>query len=89
MAVSLTEAPWFGWFQERLVLPVKRPLKKSLRFSMVCLTELQALLCEIKLVLTSRPLRFVYDSNLEKILAINHLIFGRKLYTCNSVIQEK
>ena len=86
---SLTKAPWFGWFQERLVSPVKRPVKKALRFSMVCFTELQVLFYEIKLVLNSRPLEFVYDSDLEEILTPNHLIFGRKLYTWNSVIQEK
>ena len=84
---SLIEAPWFGMFWERLVSPVKRSMKKTLRNSMVCFTELQVLLYEIELVLNSRPLGFVYDNDLEEILTPNHLLFGCKLYTSNSSIQ--
>ena len=84
---SLTEAPWFRGFWERLVSPVKRSMKKTLGNSMVCFNELQILLYEIELVLNSRPLGFVYDNDLEEILTPNHLLFGRKLYTSNSSIQ--
>ena len=84
---SLTEAPWFGGFWERLVSPVKRSMKKTLENSTVCFNELQILLYEIELVLNSRPLGFVYDNDLEEILTPNHLLFGRKLYTSNSSIQ--
>ena len=44
-----------------------------------CFNELQVLLYEIKLVLNSKPLGFVYDKDLEEILTPNHLLFGRKL----------
>ena len=50
--------------------------------------ELQVLLYEIELVLNSRPLGFVYDNDLEEILTPHHLLFGHKLYTCNSSIQD-
>ena len=85
---SLIEAPWFGGFWERLVLPVKRSMKKTLGNSMVCFNELQVFLYEIELALNSRSLGFVYDNDLEEILIPHHLLFGRKLYTCNSTIQD-
>ena len=85
---SLTEAPWFGGIWERLVSPVKRLMKKTPGNSMVCFSELQVLLYEIELVLNSRPLGFVYDNDLQEILTPNHLLFGCKLYTCNSSIQD-
>ena len=44
-----------------------------------CFNELQILLYEIKLVLNSKPLGFVYDKDLQEILTPNHLLFGRKL----------
>ena len=46
---SLTEAPWFGGFWERLVLPVKRSVKKTLGNSMVCFNELHGMFCCMKL----------------------------------------
>ena len=85
---GLIEAPWFGGFWERLVSPVKRSLKKTLGNSTVCFNELQVFLYEIELVLNSRPLGFVYDNDLEEILIPHHLLSGRKLYTCNSTIQD-
>ena len=60
---SLTEAPWFGGFWERLVSPVEQSLRKST----VCFNELQVLLNETELVLISTPLEFVYDNDLEEI----------------------
>ena len=53
---SLTEAPWFEGFWERLVLPVKRSVKKTVGNSTVCFNELQFLLCEIEFVLNSNHL---------------------------------
>ena len=55
---------------------------------MVCFSELQVLLYEIELVLNSRSLGFVYDNDLQEILTPNHLLFGCKLYTFNSSIQD-
>ena len=86
--ISLTEAPWFGGFWERLVSPAKRSMKETLRNSTECFNELQVLLYEIKLVSNSRPLGSVYDNNLGEIFTPHHLLFGRKLYTCNSSIQD-
>ena len=48
---SLTEAPWFGGFWERLVSPVKRSMIKTLGNSTVCFNELQVLLYETEVVL--------------------------------------
>ena len=79
----LTEVLWFGGFYERLVLPVKRSMKKTLGNSMVCFNELQILLYEIELVLNSKPPGFVYDNDLEEaILTPNHWLFGHQ--TCSS-----
>ena len=64
---SLTEAPWFGGFWERLVSSVKRSMKKTLGNSTVCFNELQVLLYEIELVLNLRPPGFAYDNDLEEI----------------------
>ena len=61
-------------------------MKKTLENSMLCFNELQVLY-EIELVLNSRPFEFVFDNDLEEILTPNHLLFERKLYTCNSSIQ--
>ena len=69
---SLTGAPWFGGFWERLVSPVKRSMKKTLGNSTVCFNEIQVLLYEMELVLNSRPLGFVYDNDLEEILTPDH-----------------
>ena len=62
-------------------------MKKTIGNSTVCFNERQVLLDEIELVLNSRPLGFVYDNDLEEILTSHHLLFGRKLYTCNSSTQ--
>ena len=62
-------------------------MKKTIGNSTVCFNERQVLLDEIELVLNSRPLGFVYDNNLEEILTSHHMLFGRKLYTCNSSTQ--
>ena len=85
---SLTEATWFEGFWERLVLPVKRSVKKTVGNSTVCFNELQFLLCEIEFVLNLRPLLFVYENDLEEILIPHHLLLRCKLYTCNSSIQD-
>ena len=61
-------------------------MKKTLENSVLCFNELQVLY-EIELVLNSRPFGFVFDNDLEEILTPNHLLFERKLYTCNSSIQ--
>ena len=63
-------------------------MKKTLGNSTVCFNELQIFLDEIELVLNSRPLGFVYDNDLEEILTPHNLLFGRKLYTCNSSTQD-
>ena len=70
------------------VLPVKRSMKKTLGNSTVCFNEHRVLLYETELVLHSRPLGFVYDNALEEILTLHHLLFGCKLYICNSSIQD-
>ena len=75
-------------FWKRLVSPVKRSMRKNLGNSTVCFNELQVLLYEIELAQNPRPLGFVYNNVLEEILTPAHLLFGRKLYACNSSIQD-
>ena len=40
---------------------------------------LQTVIREIELILNSRPLRVLYDDDMEQVLTPNHLLFGRKL----------
>ena len=74
----MTNAPWYGGFWERLVSVVKRCLNETLNFY-----ELQIVLSEIELILTSRPLNQLCDNDTSDILTPNHLLFGRKLYQIN------
>ena len=52
---------------------------------MACLNfyELQIVLSEIELTLTSRPLNQLCDDDTSDILTPNHLLFGRELYQIN------
>ena len=40
---------------------------------------LQTVIREIELILNSRPLRVLYDDDMEQVLTPNHFLFGRKL----------
>ena len=38
---------------------------------------------EIELILNNRPLREIYDDDVEEVLTPNHLLFGRRLESTN------
>ena len=80
---SLTNAPWYGGFGERLVSVVKRCLKKTVGKTCLNFYELQIVLSEIELILNSRSLNQLCDDDTSHTLTPNHLLFGCKLYQIN------
>ena len=44
---------------------------------------MQVTLKKIVSMLNSRSLGFIHNNDLEQILSLNHLLFGRKLYSSN------
>lgn len=44
---------------------------------------MQVTLKKIVSILNSRSLGFIHNNDLEQILSLNHLLFGRKLYSSN------
>ena len=79
----MTNGPWYGSFWERLVSVVKRCLNETAGMACLNFYELQIVLSEIELILTSRPLNQLCDDDTSDILTPNHLLFGRKLYQIN------
>ncbi len=71
-------ASWFGGFYERLVQSVKRCLRKVLRNAKLTYEDLLTELTEVKGVLNSRPLTYVYDE-MGLVLTPSHVICGRRL----------
>ena len=69
---SITEAPWYGGFWERLVSMVKRCIKKTIRRTSRTFVELQILLFEVESILNSRPLGALYDDDFEEVLTPHH-----------------
>ena len=80
---SLSNAPWYGGFWERLVSIVKRCLKKTVGKACLNFYELQIILSEIEIIINSRPLNTLYDDEMYEVMTPNHLLFGRKLYQEN------
>ena len=80
---SLTNAPWYGGFWERLISVVKRCLKKAIHKACLNFYELQIVLSEIELTLNSKPLNQLCDDDTSNIMTPNHLLFERKLYQIN------
>ena len=76
---SLSNAPWYGGFWERLVSIVKHCLTKTVQKPCLNFYELQIILSEIEII-NSRPLNTLHDDKMYEIIAPNHLLFGRKLY---------
>ena len=81
---SITEAPWYGGFWERLVSIVKRCIKKTIRRTSLTFVELQTLLFEVESIINSRPLGALYDDDFEEVLTPHYLLFGRNLETSNT-----
>ena len=59
-----------------LVSPIKRCVKKTLGNSYLDFYEMQVVLKEIEFILNPRPIRILYDNDLEEIITPNHLLFG-------------
>ena len=80
---SLSNAPWYGGFWERLVSIFQRCLKKTVNKACLNFYELQIILSEIETIINSRPLNMLYDDEMYEVMPPNHLLFGRKLYQEN------
>ena len=80
---SLSNAPWYGGFWERIISIVKRCLKKTVGKACLNFYELQIILSEIEIIINSRPLNTLHDDEMYEIMIPNHLLFGRKLYQEN------
>ena len=74
---SLKEAPWYGGFWRSLVGQLKRCLKKTIGRAYLNFYELQTVINEVELVLNSRPLGVLHDDDLEELLTLNHILYGR------------
>ena len=61
---SLSNAPWYGGFSERLVSIVKRCLKKTVGKACLSFYDLQIILSEIEIIINSRPLNTLYDDEM-------------------------
>lgn len=75
----LPASPWWGGFYERLVRSVKTTLKKVLGKSFLTFEELQTVLCDIELIINTRPLTYTNEDDLEETLTPSHLIYGRDI----------
>ena len=64
-----------------MVLLVKRILQKILGKQKLNYEETLTFLMEVKGVINSRPLCYIYDKNVDNIITPSHLVFGRRLLT--------
>jgi len=79
----LPASPWWGGFYERLVRTVKGGLKKILGKTFLTFEELQTTLCDIELIINSRPLTYVNEDDFGEVITPSHLIFGRDITVSN------
>ncbi len=84
---NLAKAPWWGGFYERLIQSIKSCLKKNLRTAKLNLHELNTMIIQIKAVLNSRPLTYLYPDELEQPLTPAHLLNGRRLIVLPEYIE--
>ena len=62
---------------------LKRCLKKTIGRAYLNFYELQTVINEVELVLNSRPLGVLHDDDLEELLTLNHILYGRQLHFNN------
>ena len=74
----LAKSPWWGAFYERLIRIVKEALKKCIGKAKLTYEELETVLCEIEIVINSRPLTYLYEE-VDEALTPSHLVIGRRL----------
>ena len=75
----LEHSPWWGGFWKRLVQLVKRSFRKILKKNKLTFEELSTVVTEIKRVLNTRSLCYIYDGFTNTIITPSHLIYGRSL----------
>jgi hypothetical protein len=75
----LEKAPWWGGFFERLVKSTKRCLKKTLGTAKLTYEELLTTTAEVEMILSSRPLSYIFTEDVEEPLTPSHLLIGRRL----------
>ena len=75
----LPAAPWVELFCERLVKSVKLPLRKILGKSLLFYEEMETVLCEVELILNSRPLFYSSEDDLHETVTPFQLVYGRNI----------
>ena len=82
---NLPLTPWHGGFFEHVVRSAKDLLKKDLQNNKLTDEEMQAVLLEIEMIISNRPLTHLYPDTTEMLLTPNHLVFARTLNhnSCN------
>ena len=73
--------PWWGEFRGRKVQLVKRILRKILGKQELNYEELLTFKIKVEGVINSHPLCQIYDTNVDNIITLSHLVFGRRLLT--------
>ena len=78
---KLEVSPWWRGVLEWMVQVVKGSLRKFLPKSKLTYEELLTVIFEIKSFANSRPLCYVYDNSIEKVITSPHLLLGRHILT--------
>ena len=86
---NLAKAPWWDGLYERMVRSVKRCLKKMLRFSLLTYEELITVLAEVEAVISSRPLTYVSEGDIDEPLTLSHFCYVRRLLSPDIEDQEE
>ena len=76
---NVEKAPWWGGIFERLIQSVKRCLRKSIGRAKLNLEELTTITIEVEMVINSRPLTYVSQSDLDEPITPSHLLIGRRI----------
>ena len=69
----LERSPWWGGFYERLIGIVKSSLKKTLGKAKIYV-EMCTTISEVEANMNNRPLTYLNEENVNKLLTSNHLI---------------
>ena len=76
---NVEKAPWWGGIFDRLIQSVKRCLRKSIGRAKLNLEELTTITIEVEMVINSRPLTYVSQSDLDEPITPSHLLIGRRI----------
>ena len=75
---NVEKAPWWGGVFERLIRSVKRCLKVIGRAKFTR-EELLTVVTEIEMIINSRPLSYISQSDLDEPITPSHLLMGRRV----------